>query len=242
MTPIKRKREKIFESTSKALYETEEDFVLAQFFKDEVRVQDEILNICGKGVLNNTISSFLLHKLDMVSIDNYHIEKINMREQLIHSVDNIPINVLVSNVACGRYVSEIGLEEGYVFERPMIDFQVRNGKILTSVCEEQISNFGWLKPKEIKNLKKEAYRINDFISGYFAALGMRLMQIKLKFGRVFDGEDLIIMLASEISPETLILQDISNNCRFSVESLLQDVAEGRGLFIYEELAKRLNAR
>ncbi len=239
MTIKERKRNKIFESTNKIIYETEEDFVLAQFFKDTVQVGENLLNISGKGVLNNSISSFLLNKLDMVAIENHFVDKINMREQLIQAVDIIPINVFVSNVACNRYVNEIGLEEGYVFDTPMIDFQVRNGKILTAVGEEQIMNFGWLKKHELKDLKKSAYRINDFITGFFAAINLRVMQIKLKFGRIFNGEDLVIMLASDISPETLVLQSINSNERFSIDSLPADVASGKGIYIYQELANRL---
>jgi len=239
-----RVRNKILESHTKIMYETEDDFILAQFFKDTLPVGDKLVQISGKGVLNNTISSVLMDKLDMVGIANHYIEKINMREQLIQAVDIIPISVLVTNLSYGRYVTDFGIEEGYVFERPMIDFKVRSGNLLSPINEDQLTNFGWMNHAEMKLLKIAAYRVNDFITGFFAGMGLRLVQIKLKFGRIFNGDDFLIMLAGEISPETCVLQSIDNNEQFSITDLVKDPEElaKKGLYIYQEIAKRLSEK
>jgi phosphoribosylaminoimidazole-succinocarboxamide synthase len=234
-------RNKALESDSKIIYETEDDFILAQFFKDTIRIGGNVVQIDGKGILNNTISAILMDKLDMVGIENHYIEKINMREQLIQAVDIIPVKVFVTNIAYGRYVQDFGIEEGYVFDRPMLDFQVKNIKTLHPINEEQLVNFGWMGPKEMKVLKNQAYRVNDFLTGLFAGVGLRLVQIKLEFGRIFNGENFIMMLAGEISPETCVLLNLSNNEHFSLDFLVKNIDEisSNGLYIYQEVAKRL---
>lgn len=237
-----RVRNKILESSTKILYETQDDFILAQFFKDTLQVGDKLIQLSGKGVLNNTISSVLMSKLEMVGIPNHYIEKINMREQSIQAVDIIPVSVFITNFSYGRYVSDFGIEAGYVFEMPMIDFKVRNNDVLSPINESQLINFGWLNKAEVKVLKLNACRINDFLTGFFAGIGLRLVQIKLKFGRIFNGDEFVIMLAGEISPETCVLQNINNNEQFSINDLMKDPEElsKSGLYIYQEIARLLS--
>ena len=45
-----------------------------------------------------------------------------------------------------------------------------------------------------------AIRINDFLCGLFAAIDIRLIDFKLEFGRLFDGDYSRVILADEISP------------------------------------------
>jgi phosphoribosylaminoimidazole-succinocarboxamide synthase len=241
MNTKERFRNKIIETSTKIIYETQDDFILTQFFKDTLVVGDEVLQIAGKGILNNTISSILMDRLDLVGITNHYIEKINMREQTIQAVDIIPIKVVLTNFSYGRYVTDFGIDDGYVFDKPMIDFVVKNNNKISAINEEQLMNFGWLAKKELVTLKNNAYRINDFITGLFAGVGLRLVQIKLQFGRIFNGEDFILMLAGEISPETCVLQSLNNNEQFNIEMLSQSVGaiHDNGLHIYQEVAKRL---
>jgi phosphoribosylaminoimidazole-succinocarboxamide synthase len=86
--------------------------------------------------------------------------------------------------------------------------------------------------------------VNDFIAGYFAGIGFRLVQIELKFGRIFNGDEFLMMLAGEISPETCVLQSIDNNEQFSIADLVSNPEElvNRGLYIYQEIAKRLSEK
>lgn len=98
-------KEKLYQGSTKILYQSQEDFAYIMAFTDKMTLENgEIIDIAGKGVLNNNISSFIMTKLDMVGIDNHLIEKLNMREQLIQSVDIFPIQISVSSVACGRFV------------------------------------------------------------------------------------------------------------------------------------------
>jgi len=235
-------KEKIYTGSSKTLYQADEDYALIMSFNDTLKLQDKSsIVISGKGVINNSISAFLMQKLELIGIETHFIQKNNMRQQLIQFVDVYPVQIYVSSLASGRYVTDFGMEDGFVFDSPIIDFRVKNGDLNYPIINEhQIYSFSWLSKKEIKNLKKVAIRVHDFLTGFFAGIGIRLVDIKLEFGRVFNGEDYIIMLTDEISPDTCKLWDMYNN-----EKLCYEIAENnpdRVINAYQEVLKRLNIK
>ena len=235
-------KEKIYTGSSKTLYQADEDYALIMSFNDTLKLQDKSsIVISGKGAINNSISAFLMQKLELIGVETHFIQKNNMRQQLIQFVDVYPVQIYVSSLASGRYVTDFGMEDGFVFDSPIIDFRVKNGDLNYPIINEhQIYSFSWLSEKEIKNLKKVAIRVHDFLTGLFAGIGIRLVDIKLEFGRVFNGEEYIIMLTDEISPDTCKLWDMYNN-----EKLCYEIAETNPddvINAYQEVLKRLNIK
>ena len=71
-------------------------------------------------------------------------------------------------------------------------------------------------------------------------VGIRLVDIKLEFGRVFNGEEFITILADEISPDTCRLWDMETN-----EKLCFEIAETEPEKIipsYQEVLNRLSPK
>ncbi len=233
---IKYNRNKLYEGKTKIIYQTEEEFILVQFFKDHITLDKDIV-ISGKGVLNNSISAFIMSKLDMINLENHFIEKLNMREQLIQLVDVFPIKVCITYVASGRYVSHFNIEEGYVFDNPMIDFIVKGNNNYPVVNENQLINFGWITKNELNFIKEKALKVSDFLTGMFVGIGIRLVDCSLEFGRVFNEDEFIIMLADEISPDTCRLWDVNSNQKLDFEYAIQN--PDKGILVYQEVAKRL---
>ena len=52
-----------------------------------------------------------------------------MREQLIHKLEIIPIEVVIRNIATGSIVKRLGIEEGKVLPRPIIEFYLKNDNL-----------------------------------------------------------------------------------------------------------------
>ncbi len=232
--------EKIYKGTSKTLYQSDEDYALIMSFDDTLKKDNkEIIDISGKGVINNNISAYIMQKLDMIGVENHFIQKNNMRQQLVQFVDVYPIQIHICTVACGRYVTDFGMEDGFVFESPIMDFRVKNKDLNYPIINEsQIISFGWLSKGELRDLKNKATRVHDFLSGLFATAKIRLVDIKLEFGRVFNGEDFITMLIDEVSPDTCKLWDMETN-----EKLCYEIAEEdpeKVIPAYQEIVKRLN--
>jgi phosphoribosylaminoimidazole-succinocarboxamide synthase len=239
MTKNKPPREKFHDGTYKTLYFAEEDFLLSTFFKDTVKLENgETTEVSGKGILKNTISSFLMEKLDLANIDHHFIEKLNMREQLVQMVDIIPMKISISYIACGRYISEFGFEPGFVFDKPMIDFQLkRSNGFRPIVNEDQISHFYWMPQQDIEACKNTALRAADFLSGFFAAKGIRLVSSTFELGRVFDGEGFLTMIAGEISPDTCRLWDLESNAKLDFEHTMINPEDT--IDIYKTIVKKL---
>ncbi len=233
-------KQKLYKGSSKIIYASSEDHTFIMSFTDTIKLNNgEIIEMAGKGVLNNNISSFIMSKLDMIGIENHLIEKINMREQLIQSVDLFPIQVSIASVASGRFVKDFGVEEGYVFDQPILDYKVRSNELNYPVANEhQLLQFGWVTQRELTELKNKALRIYDFLTGLFLGIGIRLIECRLEFGRVFNGENFIVMLADEISPDTCLLWNMHNNEKIGFDLIEKDIGLAiKSYHMIEELLK-----
>ena len=82
-----------------------------------------------------------------------------------------------------------------------------------------------------------AIRINDFMSGMFAGIGIRLVDFKLEFGRLYDGDFSRIILADEISPDGCRLWDIETGEKLDKDRFRRDL--GGEVEAYQEVARRL---
>jgi phosphoribosylaminoimidazole-succinocarboxamide synthase len=161
-----------------------------------------------------------------------------MREQLIREVEIIPLEVVVRNVAAGSLSTRLGLEEGTALPRSIIEFYLKDDKLKDPmVTEEHITAFGWASPQELDDMTALAIRINDFLSGLFLGVGIRLIDFKVEFGRLWEGELMRIILADEISPDSMRLWDLRTNEKMDKDRFRRDL--GGVTEAYSEVAKRL---
>jgi phosphoribosylaminoimidazole-succinocarboxamide synthase len=222
------------------LYEGPEPGTLIQHFKDDATAFNAKKHalIEGKGVLNNRISEYLFQKLGDIGVPTHFIKRLNMREQLIREVEIIPLEVVVRNVAAGSLAERLGLEEGAALPRSIIEFYYKNDKLNDPlVTEEHITAFGWATPQEIDEVMSLALRINDFLVGLFLGIGIRLVDFKVEFGRLWDNEQARIVLADEISPDCCRLWDVQTSNKLDKDRFRRDL--GGVLEAYQEVARRL---
>lgn len=234
------RRRRIYEGKAKILYEGPEPGTLVQFFKDDATAYNakkhDILE--GKGVLNNRISEHIFQSLNRLGIPTHFIKRLNMREQLIKEVEIIPIEVVVRNVAAGTISERLGIEEGEVLPRSIIEFYYKKDELNDPiVAEEHITAFGWASPAEIDDMMGMAVRINDFLSGLFRGAGIQLIDFKIEFGRLFENDTMRIVLADEISPDSCRLWDVKSGEKMDKDRFRRDL--GGLIEAYTDVAKRL---
>ena len=82
-----------------------------------------------------------------------------------------------------------------------------------------------------------AIRVNDFLCGMFAAIDIRLVDFKLEFGRLWDGDFSRIILADEISPDGCRLWDVNTGEKLDKDRFRRDL--GGEEEAYREIARRL---
>ncbi len=185
------RRRQIYEGKAKILYEGPEPGTLIQYFKDDATAfnAQKRGTISGKGVLNNRISEHIFTALAGIGVPTHFIRRLNMREQLIRQVEIIPIEVVLRNVAAGSLSKRLGIEEGTQLPRTIIEYYYKDDALGDPmIADEHIACFGWATQEEMNDITDMAIRVNDFLSGMFAAIGIRLVDFKLEFGRVWDGD------------------------------------------------------
>ena len=234
------RRRRIYEGKAKVLYEGPEPGTLVQYFKDDASAFNNSKRgvITGKGVLNNRISEYLMSRLGEIGVPTHFVRRLNMREQLVREVEIIPISLMVCNVAAGTMAKRFGIPEGTPLPRSIIEYYYKSEELGDPmVSEEHITAFGWAAPQDLDDMMALALRINDYLSGLFLGVGLRLVDFKLEFGRLWENEEMRIVLADEISPDNCRLWDIKTNEKLDKDRFREDL--GRVEEAYQEVARRL---
>ncbi len=234
------RRKKVYEGKAKMLYEGPEPGTLVQYFKDDASSDDNAKQgtIAGKGVLNNRISEFIMTRLNEIGIPTHFMRRLNMREQLVKEVEIIPLELVVRNVAAGSIAARLGIAEGAALPRSIIEYRYKGGdQGKQMVSEEHITAFGWASPQDLDDMMSLALRTNDFLNGLFFGVGIRLVDFRLEFGRLYFEDEVLLVIADEISPDNCRLWDLSTGEKLDKDRFRQDlgnVEQG-----YQEVARRL---
>jgi phosphoribosylaminoimidazole-succinocarboxamide synthase len=234
------RRRQIYEGKAKILFEGPEPGTIVQYFKDDATAFNAQKKgiITGKGVLNNRISEYLMTRLGEIGIPTHFIRRLNMREQLVREVEIIPLEVVVRNVAAGSMATRLGIAEGTRLPRSIIEYYYKNDALQDPlVSEEHITAFGWAATHDLDDMVQLALRVNDFLTGLLLGVGITLVDFKLEFGRLYENDEMRIVLADEISPDNCRLWDSKTGEKMDKDRFRRDlgkVEEG-----YQEVARRL---
>lgn len=236
------RRRRIYEGKAKVLFEGPEPGTLVQYFKDDATAFNNQKKgvITGKGVLNNRISEYLMLRLVEIGIPTHFVRRLNMREQLVREVEIVPLEIVVRNVVAGSLSKRFGLAEGANLPRSIVEYYYKSDELGDPmVSEEHITAFGWANPQELDEILGYALRVNDFLLGLFLGVGLRLVDFKLEFGRLYDpeSEEMRIVLADEISPDNCRLWDSKTGEKLDKDRFRRDL--GNVEEAYQEVARRL---
>jgi len=231
---------KIYEGKAKTLYQGTIPGTLIQYFKDDATAYNAKKHaiISGKGVLNNRLSEFFMAGLNNIGIPTHFIKRLNMREQLVKSVEIIPLEVVVRNYAAGSMSERLAIKEGTRLPRPIVEFYYKNDNLNDPiVTEEHAVAFNWASQLELDEMVTLALRVNDFLSGVMLAAGIRLIDFKIEIGRVFEPEFSGLVIADEISPDSCRLWDIKTDNKLDKDVFRKDIGNLKDA--YTEVAERL---
>ena len=234
------RRKKIYEGKAKILYEGPEPGTIVQYFKDDATAfnaqKKDVID--GKGVLNNRLSEFFMTGLNNIGVPTHFLKRLNMREQLVRSCEIIPLEVIVRNFAAGSLAKRLGLEEGTPLPRPVVEYCYKDDKLGDPlVTEEHIAAFGWASQQDMDDILSLALRVNDYLSGLMYGVGIRLVDFKIEIGRVYDGDFQRLIVADEISPDSMRLWDIETGQKLDKDVFRRDL--GNLTDAYTEVAQRL---
>ena len=192
--------EKLYEGKAKILYNTSDPDLVIQYFKDDASAFDgkKKGTIVDKGVMNNHMSSKIFQYLENEGVETHFVKTLNDREMLVKKLDIIPVEVVLRNVAAGSLCKRLGIEEGRVLEKPILEFFYKSDPLGDPMINEcHVDVFGWATKEEVEILKSEGLKINNLMMKFFKERNIRLVDFKVEFGR-HNGE---VLLGDEISPD-----------------------------------------
>ena len=232
-----KKGKKLYEGKAKIIFASNDKKYVIQHFKDDATAfnNQKKAVMDGKGILNNRISEHILTQLNNVGIKNHLVKRLNMREQLIQHVEIIPIEFIVRNIATGSLTKRLGIEDGTVLKKPLLEYCLKNDELGDPlISKEHILTFNWLNIVELDWINNECRRINDFLQGMFRTIGIKLVDFKVEFGKTKSENK--IVLADEISPDTCRLWDVVTEKKLDKDRFRNDL--GNIIEAYQEIAKR----
>ncbi|MBR4059540.1 MAG: phosphoribosylaminoimidazolesuccinocarboxamide synthase [Lachnospiraceae bacterium] len=231
------KREQLYEGKAKKVFATDDPEFLIVSYKDDATAFNGLKKgtIIGKGVINNRMSNLLMQRLEKAGIPTHFIKELSDRETLVKKVSIVPLEVIVRNIAAGSFSKRYGVEEGFVFETPTIEFSYKNDELGDPLMDEYHAiAMKIATEEEIETIKKYAFGINEQLKAFWAECGVILVDFKLEFGRLMDGK---IVLADEISPDTSRLWDSKTGEKLDKDRFRRDL--GGVEDAYAEVMKRL---
>ena len=232
------KKEQLYEGKAKKVFATKDPELLIVSYKDDATAFNGLKKgtIVGKGVINNRMSNLLMQRLEKNGIPTHFVEELSDRETLVKKVSIIPLEVIIRNIAAGSFSKRYGVDEGFVFETPTIEFSYKNDELGDPLMDEYHAVAMKLATKEeIETIKKHAFGVNEQLKAFWAECGVTLVDFKLEFGKLSDGT---IVLADEISPDTCRLWDSKTGEKLDKDRFRRDL--GGVEDAYTEVMKRFS--
>ena len=231
------KLEMLYEGKAKQIYKTDKEDEIIVYYKDDATAFNGVkkAQIDNKGVLNNAITTMIFEMLNKHGIKTHFIKKLNEREQLCKKVSIVPLEVIVRNTAAGSMAKRLGLEEGYKLKTTVFEFSYKDDELGDPLINRYHDvAIGAATFEEIDTILDMTAKINDLLKEFFAKLNINLIDFKIEFGKLPNGE---IVLADEISPDTCRFWDATTGEKLDKDRFRRDM--GNVEEAYVEILNRI---
>jgi len=233
-----RKLEQLYEGKAKKVFKTSDPNLYWIEYKDDATAFNGLKKgtIMNKGVLNNQISAHFFKLLESKGIPTHFVKQISDREQIVKAVEIIMVEVVVRNIAAGSLSKRLGLPEGTMLPRTVLEYYYKNDELGDPLVNEyHIQVLGLAKPEQLKTISEVALKVNDILRDYLKDKKIDLIDFKLEFG-VHKGQ---VILADEISPDTCRFWDIETKDKLDKDRFRRDL--GNVEEAYQEVFRRLTS-
>ena len=230
------KGEQLYEGKAKKVYATNDpDLVIVDYKDDATAFNGEKKGtITGKGVINNKMTNYMFKLLENEGVPTHLVEEISDRETIVKKVEIVPLEVIVRNVAAGSFSKKLGIAEGTKLKQPTLEFSYKNDDLGDPFINKYYAlGLDLATEEEIADITKYAFKVNEFMLGFFKKMNIDLIDFKIEFGR-FHGK---IILADEISPDTCRFWDSTTHEKLDKDRFHRDM--GGVEEAYQEIMKRL---
>lgn len=227
----------LYEGKAKQLFECENNEEIYVHYKNSATAfnGEKKQEFDKKGILNNTITSFIFEHLEKNGIETHFIKKVNDTDQICKHVKIIPLEVITRNIVAGSMAKRYGLEEGKILKKAVFELSYKNDELNDPLInDDHALALELITEDELKQIKEQTEKINEILKEFFLKADLILVDFKIEFGRTSDGK---IILADEISPDTCRLWDVETMAKLDKDRFRRDL--GSVMDAYEEVLRRI---
>lgn len=217
-----KKIEIIHDGVSKKVYATDEpDKVIIQY-TDAITAYYKIKRalIKDKGLYCNAVSSMVFTVLKNAGVPMHFIERLSDTEQLCRRVDSMQMEVIVRNVVAGSMAKRLGMDEGIVLKEPIVDLCYKTEDLGDPLINDYHAiALGLVTKEELAVIYSLAEKVNAVLTPLFRGIGITLVDFKIEFGRLPDGQ---IILSDDITPDSARFWDIETGMKLDKDRFRHD--------------------
>ena len=230
------KREQLYAGKAKSIYKTDDPDNVIMLFRNDTSAFDgkRIEQLDRKGMVNNKFNAFIMTKLQEAGIPTHFVKLLSDTEVLVKTMQMIPVECVVRNLAAGSLVRRLGVQEGLELNPPTFELFLKNDALGDPmVNESHVQSFGWATPEQLARMKELTFKINAVLKDLFASGNMLLVDFKVEFG-LHKGE---VILGDEFSPDGCRLWDKDTREKLDKDRFRQNL--GNVVESYEMVGQRL---
>lgn len=234
MSNAKKKR-KLFEGKTKALFETDNPEQLILAFKDEAGEAAGVVE--HKGEINSQISALLFRYLEGYHVATHFLAEAGRDAILVRQLNMIALAVVTHCVASGATARRLGVKEGTVLQPPVVEYFLKDESAKkTPLDRKDLLSLGLLSSEELQQLVRLTAKAVALLSSYFERRGLVLAACRLEFGRHKNR----LVLGDELSLASFHLRDRTTGENYDLLEARQEMAALRR--IYGILSQRILTR
>ncbi len=227
-----------YEGKAKRVYDTDQSDYFWVAYKDDATAfnGEKKGQIVDKGEVNNQLSALFFEEIEKAGIPTHFVRLLSERDMLVRRLDMIPLEVVVRNIVAGSLANRLGVEEGFILSRPVVELYYKDDKLGDPmVNESHVAAMGWASVEHAREIQTLGFRINEILKKILGKAGIDLIDFKLEFG-VADGK---VLLGDEISPDTCRYWDSETREKLDKDRFRRDL--GRVEEAYQEVFRRVKA-
>lgn len=227
----------LYEGKAKQLFECENKDEIYVHYKNSATAFNGVKKeeFEEKGILNNTITSFIFNFLEKRGVETHFIKKVNETDQICKHVKIIPLEVIVRNIVAGSMAKKYGLDEGKKLIKTVFELSYKNDELNDPLINnDHAVALEIVTEEELNDIRNQALKINELLQEMFLKVNLVLVDFKIEFGKAKSGK---IILADEISPDTCRLWDKDTMEKLDKDRFRRDL--GNVIDAYKEVLRRL---
>jgi len=190
-----------------------------------------------KGSINRDIAALIFEYLSKRGVPSHYFKSEGADGMIVQKVTIIPFEVVVRNVLAGSTAKKLGIQEGKVLKKPLVEFYFKNDELADPfVSDDQILMMELATSDQIQKMKSLALSINQHLRELFQTVQIDLIDFKIEFGVNSKNE---MILADEITPDCCRLWDQKTQEKLDKDRFRRDLGSVRESYV--EVLNRLKS-